>query len=335
MLHLQRNGFLELLRAGGNGFDALIAHELGHRRLRDDGPDVPRDLLHDGGRSAGRCHETKPSTALHALIALFGEGGDIGEHFRAARRDDRQRPDLARPDMRQGRAHRVEAHFQMSAQQVGQMQGLALVRDGHHLDAGIAADYQTVEVETGAVAEVTVLHRLSGGLVADREITQGPVRRIGTDEHHHLGRRILRDRGEVGDRVIGRVGIQELGHGVSAEGRQQRVAIGGRAGDLRRPDTGARTGAVVDDHRLAPLLAEPLGDQAREPIRAAGGRAGQNDPDRLGRPLLRMPGDGEKAHCCNTEQQTTGLGHWEVSLVRQMLMVHICELKVIAKKIRY
>src|SRR5262245_27174649 len=51
-------------------------------------------------------------------------------------------------------------------------------------------------------------------------------------------------------------------------------------------DVARGAGAVVDDHRLAPLLLQALADVPRQEVRAAAGRKRHDDADGLGRPFL-------------------------------------------------
>jgi len=51
-------------------------------------------------------------------------------------------------------------------------------------------------------------------------------------------------------------------------------------------DDAIAAGTVVDDHRLAPALAELVGQEARSDIGAAAGPESQDEPDRPRRPVV-------------------------------------------------
>ena len=90
-----------------------------------------------------------------------------------------------------------------------------------------------------------------------------------------------RDRREVPDGIVGRMGAQQWRDPERAAVGEQRIGIRGRTGhDLAREDA-----AVVDDDRLAPACGEVRPDEPRDEIVAAAGRGG-DDADRLGRIVL-------------------------------------------------
>jgi len=96
----------------------------------------------------------------------------------------------------------------------------------------------------------------------------------------------IRDRREGSHRVVGLLLEQERAEREWRGVREHEGgAVGRRAGDLQPADGAARAGLVVDHHRLPELLAELLGHDAREDVAGAAGREGDDDLDRLVRPL--------------------------------------------------
>ncbi|MCY1375134.1 hypothetical protein D9M69_625240 [compost metagenome] len=74
----------------------------------------------------------------------------------------------------------------------------------------------------------------------------------------------------------------------------QRVAVGRRLGDEVGADVPARARAVVDHHRLAPVLAHLHGDQPRRRIGGAARRERHDDADRLVRKVARLRGGDQR-----------------------------------------
>ena len=96
----------------------------------------------------------------------------------------------------------------------------------------------------------------------------------------------LGDRREILDRI--ERSFCSAGADRKGEGRdQQRMAVGRRLGDGRRPDRAAGAGAIVDDHGLPPALGEPLRDQARDVVGGAARHERNDQLDLLGRIGLR------------------------------------------------
>lgn len=101
-------------------------------------------------------------------------------------------------------------------------------------------------------------------------------------DDQHIGEiRQRGDRREVGNGIIGQVGVDSGRDGVPVGMDEDRVAVGGRL----RGDVDAKrspgTGPVLDENRLSQLRRELLGERAGKNVRRAAGADGRNDADRF------------------------------------------------------
>ena len=110
--------------------------------------------------------------------------------------------------------------------------------------------------------------------------------RGGDDEHAGLATD-QRDRREVLDRVIGKLGIQRGADRIGLRREQKRVAVWRRLRHDVGADGRARAGLVVDDHLLAEPLRELLRDHAHRPVDRTARREGHDDAHRPRRIILR------------------------------------------------
>ena len=100
---------------------------------------------------------------------------------------------------------------------------------------------------------------------------------------HYMGHRC-----EVDQRLEGHLQLQVLLDDQRTGARQvERMAVGWRAQHELRRDQSVRAGAVVHQHRLAPLLRQRIGERAREEVGRATGRKTDHQPHRARRELLR------------------------------------------------
>ncbi len=108
-----------------------------------------------------------------------------------------------------------------------------------------------------------------------------------------------RYRNEILDQVVVEFRIQRGRNGVyGSRPHQQRVAVGWCMRRKRCAQIGAGTGTIVDDHRLAELLAEPLAHQAPQQISGASRRERHDHAHRMVRILgpRRRKHDTEQCH---------------------------------------
>ena len=106
-------------------------------------------------------------------------------------------------------------------------------------------------------------------------------------------------RREVAHRVVGQPAAERGVDPVRRDtGEEQRVAVGWRACGEVGADRAARARPVVDHHRLADRLGQPLADRARDRVVAAAWRKGDDPADRL-----RRPGLGGSRRCRHADEQ--------------------------------
>ena len=103
----------------------------------------------------------------------------------------------------------------------------------------------------------------------------------------------------IGDRSPGsiRQAVVQIRMRDERTGRpEQQHVIVVRVDERGDGDEGVAAGPVFDDHRLAPALAEPVGQQAGADIGAAAGAERHDELDRPGRPFgFRRGSGGESA----------------------------------------
>jgi hypothetical protein len=92
------------------------------------------------------------------------------------------------------------------------------------------------------------------------------------------------------ERLLGALD-QPVDHQRARRAEQQGITIGCGLGDGGRADITARSGAVLDDHLLAELVAKLLSDKARDDVGGAAGSEWTDQRNRARRPCLRR-GDG-------------------------------------------
>src|SRR5688500_10065467 len=123
-----------------------------------------------------------------------------------------------------------------------------------------------------------------------RELAQirGRHRGMSDGDEGHLGG--AGDGGEIAQRVVARIAVEvRIDHERTLMREGEGVAVGRGFGAGRGADVALRTGAVVDDHLLAPLLAELGRQNAGQRVRAAAGRERHDEAHGLlGEPVLRV-----------------------------------------------
>jgi hypothetical protein len=132
-------------------------------------------------------------------------------------------------------------------------------------------------------------------------------RRAGGGEHAHRRQVEARKILEAVEVEVGVAGVLEhdvVGEAEDAEG----VAVRLGPGHLGNADFAAGALAVDDVDGLAELLAEPVGDDARDRVAAAAGAVGHDEGDGLGRVVLRG-GDGACGDERRREQDGDGVSH--------------------------
>ncbi len=107
------------------------------------------------------------------------------------------------------------------------------------------------------------------------------------DHHHDRRPAQIGDVGEVLDRIVARIGIDDRrDHMRRDAGDHEGVAVGLHMGRLLRADDAAGARLVLDEELLLESLGQLFGDDAAKGIGAAARREGRDDLDRPRRPLL-------------------------------------------------
>ena len=240
---------------------------------------------------ANQVTERKPGRVSRDRRRLRHDRRALG----AADRDD---PRIARAVLRHRRGHGVEEEIDMSGHHRVERGHRAAERHVDHLDPGQQLDQVRRQVRRRARA----LRRI-GDLAGVRLGVGDQLPDVGRGEvlaHHQRVRHPhqQRDRREL-RRIEADVGIEQLHEG-DGRGRadEQRVAVRRRAERLRGADRHAGAADVLDDDRLAPFLAELIGDHPRQHVGGRSGRGRQDhfdEPRRIGllREALRDVGRGE------------------------------------------
>ncbi len=224
----------------------------------------------------------RPHRHLEALQAGFLQGGHIAQQQLAIGARGGQRAQLAAHHERQRRADVAEHEVDLPAHQVGQRRRRALVRHRQQIGAGGGLE-QFAGDAAGGVAGAEVQPLAAGAQLREKR-ADVLVRAVRRHEQQQSGAADHADRLEVLHRVVGQLLEHRRVGGVRGVGRQEhRVPV--RRGSGRRlcRDEPRGAGAVVDDDGLPRLGGQPLAEHARPRVRAAAGRKGNDDLERLGR----------------------------------------------------
>ncbi|HEX2538470.1 MAG TPA: hypothetical protein VHL13_09325 [Pseudolabrys sp.] len=184
----------------------------------------------------------------------------------------------------------------MTAHQVGQHRGSALVLRGGDRDTRRAIEQLTGDVTERAVARIG-RRQLRIGLGIGDQFLDRRERRVGTGRHDHRRLADKDHRREIALRVVFDILVHQLvGGGLPGRGEQDRVAVRRRARDRGRADIAAGAALVFHDEGLAELLAEIVRETARDHVRGSAGREGDHERHRSGRPRVRAGRRGLRQH---------------------------------------
>ena len=200
----------------------------------------------------------------------------------ALRRSDAERLELARLDVRQRHRNVDEQRVDVSRDDVGDRGCDALVR--HVTQVRLRHVGQKLHRKMRHAADARRRHRRAVLLLAGVGDELGHrARRIRGARNEHLGGvHDERHRCEIAHRVVGQLVVQRRADRDRAgAGHEQRQAVGGRLGHVLGRDAGVRAGLVLDDHRVAELLAELLGHHARDEVDRPARREAEDEPRRL------------------------------------------------------
>ncbi len=236
------------------------------------GSDVAVDLLHDGGRRAGRREVALP--AFHRKPGRpsgFGHGGHRGQGGGPVAGGHRQGPQLAGTHMVGHGGQGDQGRIRVAGQHVHGGRAAAGVGDVVHPRARLLRQDLVRHVGDAAIARQPQADAFGPG--------PGPCHVVGQagdagGRMHYQDLRIhhcLDDGREALVRVVGQPPEQDAVERESLALLQQRVAVRRCLGHPGRTDGAAGTGHVLHDHALAPECAEPVGQRAGELVRAAAG----------------------------------------------------------------
>ena len=256
------------LRFGGVSgelfLEVLRAHDRDHRRV---------ELVDDLLRRVGRRQQAEPADQLVAGQPAFRHRRHVGEELRALRAGRRQRLELAGLDEGLHRGRRREHHVDAPAQKIGHRRAGAFVGHVQHLDMSVLLEQRAGEMRGGADARRSERQRLRFRLRQRDQIGDRVRLHVRIDDNQIRRRRDHRDRREKFvdvERPV-RTKRRRGRHQRAGRRHQQRVAVGIGLGGGARADTARGAGLVLYHHRLAPLLGQPLRDDAAEHVGAAAG----------------------------------------------------------------
>ena len=242
-----------------------------------------------------------PGQRLEARIAALRHRRHFEGHGRTLEAGHGQRAQLARLDLRQHADRIAEHHAELAAQEVADGKRGAAIGHVRHLQAGLRIEQLGHPMVGRAHAGRAVVHRARLALGECNELLQRLHGQVGVhDEDVGIGGR-HGDRREVLHRVVGqclvdggidrdRAGLAEqqrvavglgLGHDVGLQGGDASRGGLGLGHDLGAEDR-ARAALVVDQDRLADVLAHLLRHDARDRVGAAARCIGHDQADRLG-----------------------------------------------------
>ena len=220
-----------------------------------------------GSRRPGRCEDAVPAFDGEVGEARLLHGRQVGRRGRALGAGLGQRLDLAGARRRQCRRQIVEHERDAAAHQVRHGGRAAAVGDVRRLHAG-APDHEL----GGDVLRAAGCGRGIGDAAV---LFLGPLdqllgrvgRHAGRGHQRHAGRADQRQGLEVPDRIVGQVGKEDHVGAVGAlRPQHQRVAVGRGLGGEIGADRARGAAFVLDHDALAPDLAQPRHQDARQRV---------------------------------------------------------------------
>ena len=184
--------------------------------------------------------------------------------------------------------HRLEQEVRFSAHHRQQRLAAAFIGNVHHPDPRHQVEQFGRHVVKAAAAGSRIAEAVGLGLGEldqlldridrNRRMDDQQVRAVGDEAD---GREILH-------RIECELGVNADVDGLrSHRAEENRVAVGRRAGCQLRRDVAAGAGTVVDQHLLAPALAQPVADDARQYVGSAARPERDDEADRFRRVFLR------------------------------------------------
>ncbi len=279
---LPRRGELDLVALG----DERVARR-GHVHRGLEAAVEARDLRL---RQAGRPHGRDPAVELETRQALFRDGGHARQRRHARRGGHAQRPQRARLDVRRGGSGRHHGELHLAAEHVVHQRPHALVRDVLDVQPGPVHEHGRAQVQDGAVAGGAVVQHAGSRLRIGDQLAHVGGRHGRMGDEHEGGRAQDGDGRDVGQRVERDVPVHAGVHHVVVGDHADDRAVLRRAHDLRGAGDAARSGQVLDHHRLAERFREAGADGADGAVGPGAGRERQDDAQRPVRVALRARG---------------------------------------------
>ena len=207
----------------------------------------------------------------------------------------------------------------MAGDDVGERGLRAAIGHMHHFDAGLRFELRRRQMRGGADALRGVGQFAGIGLAVVDELFQRRCRKVFADDQNVGDFRQHGDGNELGRLVAELAKQQMIERKRGGRCDQQGVAIRRCARDVAGADIHRSAGDVLDDRRLAPLLAELVCHDARERVGGRTGRGRNHDLDRSrGERFLRgaWPRPKRRAHGGHERDRSTKAGHSFLHIIR-------------------
>ena len=189
--------------------------------------------------------------------------------------------------MADDRRHVVEGDIDAAGNQIVERQRAAAIGDVRHLDIGQPLEQLARQMQRGAVAGRGIGH-VALVLVAIGDELLHRFRRLRQRHAHQIGLGDQqRHRREIADRIVTQRRIEEPVGGEPRPDDEDGVTVRIGTGDHLGGDVAAGAGLVLDHHRLAPHLLQPVADQPRGDVGRAARRERHHDAHVPLRPVRR------------------------------------------------
>ena len=207
--------------------------------------------------------------------------GNLGQQLGAIFVEHGKRAQRAAVDMTH-HLQRVDGHkVQAPANQIRHRRRAAFVRDMHALKVSRVLQQGACHMTRATYTCRAIRQRTRLGLASSNQLAQRLVGRLGVDNDDQRGFGNAPHGNQIFAGVNAQLGVQRLVGCERVGGRQQGVAISGRARHGCHADIRAATGLVVDDHGLAQNFRHRRGDQPGNDINTTGWRIGHHNRDRM------------------------------------------------------
>ena len=193
-------------------------------------------------------------------------------------------PDLHLPDQR---GDRVEQHVGMFAEHGVDRLRRSLERHVQQIHLGGLLEHFAGEMLGGGKAGARKYDLARIGLGRGDQLFHAVGRKIRARHDQQAGGGNLADRGKGRQRVVAHVLSRDGGDDLAGGHDAERVAVGRGVRDHFIADDAAGAGLVLNHHRLAEFALHRVSQDAADDVGAAARTKGNNETDRLLRPVLR------------------------------------------------